>query len=589
MKYVRYIFSFILIIWGSLFSLAGTLTTLEKKDNIIVGVFLIFLVGILPLYFGIRIFLKTRAKYTPQNDNIDVSEQDTQKSVSPNTNIVTKKKLFSSKRIFETPTVSTGELIIDKTNDFKQLRAFIDEWSLKSGRVIDYLGSHMNILSVTQEPIFLLNYDVLTIFRPVESIKQSGKNYEEKTGNKDPYLFDYETPNDFKNSKVKDYKVMLSTVKTFSCEKLITCNTCHGSGNCNKCNGKGKLTCGSCGGKGEIRHEVRNKSKSGTHIEKSTCNSCNGSGKRTCSTCAGRGKCNLCTGSGKLTCPTCEGSGNYQTFDAFKSEYYYDNKKFVLGMNDLTPDELSKAVGNSILNKIVLEYKTLENISLNELNSIEEIIPMNYKENLLKIKYLSNEQKGKLCKLKVGIQKYNSIQVKYLYDDKEYFLEIFGNNHIIFAPSLPNRSFKEKFSIQSIIKFLTRRKRYLSYLRISIFILWSDDELAEDEKNLFLDMMNSTPLKENKKSELLKYLDSKLTFEDIKIDLDYLKKDKYILTFIWHMINADGVIAEKELESFNQIVTYYSLSNKEVEKIKSKISGFMRLDTKKLIKEYVEK
>lgn len=587
MKYVRYIFSVMLIIWGSLLSLAGTLATLEKKEDIIASFFLILILGVLPLYFGVRIFLKTRAKYNPQNENTDDNEQDTKEIDSKNT--VTKKKLFSSKRIFETPTVSTGELIIDKTNDYKQLRAFIDEWSLKSGRVIDYLGSHMNILSITQEPIFLLNYDVITIFRPVESIKQPGKNYEEKTGNKDPYLFDYETPNDFKNSKVTDFKVMLPTVKTFSCEKLITCNTCRGSGNCNQCNGKGESTCGSCGGKGEIRHEVRNKSKSGTHIEKSTCNSCSGSGRRTCSTCAGRGKCNLCKGNGKLTCPTCEGSGNYQTFDAFKSEYYYDNKKFVLGMNDLIPDELSKAVGNSVLNKIILEYITLENNSLNELNSIEEIIPMNYKENLLKIKYLSNDQKGKLCKLKVGIQKYNSIQVKYLYDEKEYFLEIFGNNHLILAPSLPNRSLKEKFSIQSLIKFFTRGKRYLSYLRISIFIIWSDGELAEDEKNLFLDMLNSTPLKENKKSELLKNLESRLTFEDIKIDLDYLKKDKYILSFIWHMISADGVIAEKEVESFNQIVTYYSLSNTEVEKMKSKISGFMRLDTKKLIKEYVEK
>lgn len=586
MKYILYFFSIPLILIGSIISVLGIFMTITDKQGSAIGSFIATaIIGFLPLYLGILIFKKIRKKENEmiQQDSDSTEEDQSEKNLPKN------KRSFFNKRIFETPPLSVSELIIDSTNDYKQLRLFLDEWSLKSNKVIDHLGSHMEIISTSQEPNFLFSYDVLTIFRPIEKSKLAGTNYEVFNGSTDPYFYDYETPAEFKSFKTKESKILLSTVKTFSCVKKVTCNTCSGNGKCVECNGKGSVICGKCNGEGEVRNSVRNKTKSGYHIEKERCYSCSGSGKKSCSRCSGRGKCNPCSGSGELTCPECNGLGNYQTYDTFTTEYFFDNKKFAIGVNNLEPNDFVKATGDEIFNRIILEYKTADNAIVDAIKSVEEIIPQNYKENLLKIKYLSNDQKGRLCKLKVNVQKYKSIQVKYLYDEKEFFLEIFGNNHMIFAPTLPHKSLKEKFSINNILRLFTRNMRYVNYLRVSIFILWSDGELASEEKNIFLDMLNSSPLKKQTKDELLKFLDEKLTFEDIKLDLDKLRKDKNILSFIWHMISADSVIADKELESFNMITNYYNLSNTDVEKLKGKVSGYMRLDTKKLLKEYVEK
>jgi len=84
---------------------------------------------------------------------------------------------------------------------------------------------------------------------------------------------------------------------------------------CDKCNGKGKLKCSSCGGDGG-KQKVSCYTCSGTGRVKSKgldirtpifgkkCTSCDGKGKVTtyCSTCSGKGKvaCDKCDGSGKI-------------------------------------------------------------------------------------------------------------------------------------------------------------------------------------------------------------------------------------------------------------------------------------------------
>lgn len=65
------------------------------------------------------------------------------------------------------------------------------------------------------------------------------------------------------------------------------CHTCHGNGNCSKCNGRGESKCISCNGKGY-------RTGWGDEIEACGC----GNGYASCTNCRGSGRCTSCRGSG---------------------------------------------------------------------------------------------------------------------------------------------------------------------------------------------------------------------------------------------------------------------------------------------------
>ncbi len=75
----------------------------------------------------------------------------------------------------------------------------------------------------------------------------------------------------------------------------VDCPDCDGSGSedCYKCDGNGVIECKTCEGDGEI--------------EGKTCSDCEGDGEVTCKECDGEGThdCNNCDGNGRVECPEC--------------------------------------------------------------------------------------------------------------------------------------------------------------------------------------------------------------------------------------------------------------------------------------------
>ena len=95
---------------------------------------------------------------------------------------------------------------------------------------------------------------------------------------------------------------LYGTVKLFSCNRLVDCEKCGGTGVCDSCNGSKQVVCPVCDGDKE-------------------CVSCGGSGRYTCENCGGDGvcpeceegwiSCDDCGGDGTMCCPDCDGSGEY--------------------------------------------------------------------------------------------------------------------------------------------------------------------------------------------------------------------------------------------------------------------------------------
>jgi len=139
-------------------------------------------------------------------------------------------------------------------------------------------------------------------------------------------------------------------------QSVETCSTCGGRSKirCDACGGQGSLTCPSCGGKAKSRCSNCNGSGSamvpcgcqhgqvwdyninrmvscGTCGGKgqilSSCSSCGGHGTIACSKCGGSGKitCSTCNGQGSITCPTCNGYGKIKTYYEMRQQLRYDH------------------------------------------------------------------------------------------------------------------------------------------------------------------------------------------------------------------------------------------------------------------------
>lgn len=138
-----------------------------------------------------------------------------------------------------------------------------------------------------------------------------GQSVEEEPGNKlkrteEPTELQYFTYEQLKKSAHYSdgyYRGKLyGTIELCSCEKIIDCPDCSGSGKCPACGGCEIVTCPVCEGNKE-------------------CVSCNGTGRYTCQNCDGNGECpecdngwytcDECGGDGTVDCPDCNGFGNY--------------------------------------------------------------------------------------------------------------------------------------------------------------------------------------------------------------------------------------------------------------------------------------
>jgi hypothetical protein len=124
--------------------------------------------------------------------------------------------------------------------------------------------------------------------------------------------------------------------------KHCVCQSCGGQGKCGACRGKGKRSCSSCDGDGEIGKEISKNCPScggrgskpglrradgtadalrcvrcrGSGVTKGTtlasCASCGGIGTIRCQSCQGAGKCATCAGAGRRSgCSVCNGRGTW--------------------------------------------------------------------------------------------------------------------------------------------------------------------------------------------------------------------------------------------------------------------------------------
>ncbi|MDR0542927.1 MAG: hypothetical protein LBH19_12065 [Dysgonamonadaceae bacterium] len=95
-------------------------------------------------------------------------------------------------------------------------------------------------------------------------------------------------PNGAHTAEVKsDYQKAMNTL----------CFTCHGNGNCSRCNGNQTIQCTTCGGKGWYETTEGGFFGIGGDPVIKNCYTCNGSGRMKCPGCGGSGRCNHCHGS----------------------------------------------------------------------------------------------------------------------------------------------------------------------------------------------------------------------------------------------------------------------------------------------------
>ena len=192
----------------------------------------------------------------------------------------------------------------DNPSDFVEV---LDKIALSSKGVVDNVGTMADISKITcYSEIVAVSYEEI-ITTTTKGYERSGPTLQRTNDAIEPLDLSLEIltngdminedllenvdtedgttiPDEWNEVGVHKHNIILGgTLQNHACDKKENCKTCHGSGQCQECNGHGKFRCGNCNGNGKIR----------------------------CNNCGGTGTCRRCGGSGQIRCTQCGGKGSY--------------------------------------------------------------------------------------------------------------------------------------------------------------------------------------------------------------------------------------------------------------------------------------
>jgi|GEM_PF-4649520 len=247
------------------------------------------------------------------------------------------------------------------------------------------------------------------------------------------------------------------------------CSRCSGTGEvrCSSCGGSGKHECRYCGGSGQREQYFYDRRSSSGSTRLAHCNHCGGGGSipctyckngyQNCDNCGGRAEvdCHVCDGSGILICSDCKGYGSLVSYLNINSIFKpKENNDFIhhkmLPNPIISGNQLSIYNGGDIISSEGISFEDPEeilNIILKEIapNILEPVPNENLRQILgqLLLNLKDNSEMGIInkdyiiFKQKLAISQICAIYLKYIYNQKDYDLWIYGKENNIFAPENP--------------------------------------------------------------------------------------------------------------------------------------------------------
>lgn len=215
------------------------------------------------------------------------------------------------------------------------------------------------------------------------------------------------------------------------------CKACNGTGKCSHCRGVGSFTCKACHGKGR-------------------CGKCRGKGNIWCPRCKGTGKCVSCIGTSQITCPRCKGLGEYQTYSSYKLS---DAKETVRLLCSLPVDDkgFGCITGETCYEGIVYDFFAGRASVFND-QSVVKCVPDDRKELIQK--WISLKQNSFTeDKINAGyihteavLTKFPITKILFVCNNKHFTIYIVGNSKVVFYNRLPDFSDRLIIWMKNIFK-----------------------------------------------------------------------------------------------------------------------------------------
>lgn len=353
----------------------------------------------------------------------------------------------------------------------------------------------------------------------------------------------------------------------------------HGSGQCKKCEGTGKLTCKTCNGTGD-------------------CTSCKGSGKETCSHCHGDRKCPNCDGTGKVTCRRCEGSGWYQTFEVFNAKTYV--KKWHYVSAEHLEEGMNKAVKRPVYKDLYKKWKYRDELEFDKYQEVRKKVdadfgiaePFNKFERAYETAFNSSRNSDTPYSKSIEVGQVPVTKVDFSLNNNAYSVYILGDNSVVMCGDLPTKveMYKPSF-FQNLKLSFTKNKRHLSYIKLAAYIFQCDGKNLEESRvlNAFLSLLKYNSDKLAKFKEQLKKYNAEMPYKVFRKEISSLFSSKKALTFAWQCMAVDKKLSPQENQLFNELVAEYKLESAEIESIKRFATKYSLLSDENLVNEYLGK
>ena len=332
------------------------------------------------------------------------------------------------------------------------------------------------------------------------------------------------------------------------------------------------------------------------------CKTCGGTGARnnsyeTCSHCHGSGNCPRCHGTGKITCRRCEGSGWYQTFDVYEAKSYV--KKWHYISAEHLEEGMDMADKRPVYKDIYKKWKYRDTVDFDRYEDVRKKTDADFgtSESFNKFEkaYVQASDASKTTdtpyskSLEIG--KVPVTKVDFMLNNNNYSLYILGDNRVVMCDNLPKtiEMYKPSF-FQKMKLLLTKNKRHLSYIKLAAYIFQCDGKDIKESRvfDVFFNALDIKPEKKEQLKEQLKKYNSDMPYETFRKEIKSLFSSKKTLTFVWQCMSVDKKLSQQENDLFGKIAAEYKLGNDEIESMKKFAAKYSMLSDDSLVKEYMK-
>jgi hypothetical protein len=391
--------------------------------------------------------------------------------------------------------------------------------------------------------------------------------------------------------KIREPLVITDTVFVYDCPPTVKCSCCSGSGDCQKCDGRGTVECKRCKGTGYVK-EIKTVNRR-RQEKKVPCPRCK-NGDVACPSCNGKKICTSCKGKGYVTCARCNGAGRFHSYKVINTEHKEDVREVLFSNQDISPSLLSQTdmvqIWDGILTRkdmqAVVEYHTDD--LFRKIHEENQIGFRAYIEKILSLGLDSAPSGGvvDIYTVELVAKRFKGVKILFVYDNKAYEVHAYlRNDHVVLCcAGLPRKPLRKRIPIVSSIVRWRHLKRKSSYALVGAYLLSSQTSMDEKRAGIISNVILKAVTKDKIVSNKIKTV--KVGYEDIVPILRKIRNINNLLTFSRHVAflaeNSPDVVS-----NYSKLLDFYKISLQQQNHIDGQLNGYLRIKTADLVSTYL--